>query len=110
VEAIPPMAPILTSASHRLDGQQITAFYCGDDAEAKGRVTELLADLDLDPVDAGPLTSARYIEPAGMQAVPVSMSWHMTRSPRKLYQGCWKEAGCSPRTRNGRPSGLSHLI
>jgi NAD(P)-dependent dehydrogenase (short-subunit alcohol dehydrogenase family) len=31
-----------------------------------------LADLDLDPVDAGPLTSARYIEPAGMLAVQLA--------------------------------------
>jgi predicted dinucleotide-binding enzyme len=72
VEAIPPMAPILAAVSNRLGGQQISTFYCGDDAEAKRRVARLLADLDLDPVDAGPLTSARYIEPAGMLAVQLA--------------------------------------
>jgi predicted dinucleotide-binding enzyme len=72
VEALPPMAQILASASHRLDGQQISTFYCGDDAAAKKSVARLLAELDLDPVDAGPLTSARYIEPAGMLAVQLA--------------------------------------
>lgn len=61
VEAIPPMAQILAADSRRLDGQQISAFYCGNDPAAKASVASLLRDLDLDPVDAGPLTSARYI-------------------------------------------------
>jgi 8-hydroxy-5-deazaflavin:NADPH oxidoreductase len=66
------MAAILASDSHRLGGQQLSTFYCGDDAEAKQAVARLLVDLDLDPVDAGPLTSARYIEPAGMLTVQVA--------------------------------------
>jgi predicted dinucleotide-binding enzyme len=53
VEAIPPMASILASASHRLGGPQISTFYCGDGADGKKRVAQLLADLDLDPVDVG---------------------------------------------------------
>ena len=88
VEAIPPMASILAAASHRLGGQQISTFYCGDDAEAKQRVAQLLADLDLDPIDAGPLTSARYIEPAGMLAV--QMAYGMGLGPNialKLLRG-----------------------
>src|SRR5262249_23594328 len=44
VEAIPPVAPILASDSHRLGGQQLSTFYCGDDAEAKGHVAQLLSD------------------------------------------------------------------
>jgi predicted dinucleotide-binding enzyme len=72
VEALPPMAQILASASHRLGGQQISTFYCGDDATAKKSVAGLLAELDLDAVDAGPLTSARCIEPAGMLAVQLA--------------------------------------
>jgi predicted dinucleotide-binding enzyme len=72
VEAIPPMAQILAADSRRLGGQQISTFYCGDDAGAKAIVANLLTDLDLDPVDAGPLNSARYIEPAGMLAVQLA--------------------------------------
>jgi predicted dinucleotide-binding enzyme len=72
VEAIPPMAQILAADSHRLGGQRISTFYCGDDAAAKAAVAGLLADLDLEPVDAGPLTSARFIEPAGMLVVQLA--------------------------------------
>jgi 8-hydroxy-5-deazaflavin:NADPH oxidoreductase len=80
VEAMPPMAPILASDTHRLGGQQISAFFCGEDAGAKATVAALLSDLDLDPVDAGPLTSARYIEPAGMLAV--QLAYGMGLGPR----------------------------
>jgi predicted dinucleotide-binding enzyme len=88
VEALPPMAQILAADSHRLGGQQISTFYCGADAEAKARVAQLLADLDLDPVDAGPLTSARYIEPAGM--LTVQLAYGMGLGPNvgmKLLRG-----------------------
>jgi 8-hydroxy-5-deazaflavin:NADPH oxidoreductase len=80
VEAIPPMAQILAADSRRLDGQQISTFYCGNDAAAKASVASLLRDLDLDPVDAGPLTSARYIEPAGMLCV--QLAYGMGRGPK----------------------------
>ena len=77
VEAIPPMAQILASNSRRLDGQQISAFYCGNHPAAKASVASLLRDLDLDPVDAGPLTSARYIESAGMLCVQLAYGMRM---------------------------------
>ncbi len=38
-------------------------FHCGDDAEAKERVASLAAAIGFDPVDAGPLESARLLEP-----------------------------------------------
>jgi NADPH-dependent F420 reductase len=41
-------------------------FYCGDDAAAKEIVRQLIAALGFDPVDAGPLRSARYLEPLAM--------------------------------------------
>ena len=37
--------------------------YCGDDADAKGAAAGLIRDVGFDPVDAGPLQLARYIEP-----------------------------------------------
>jgi NADPH-dependent F420 reductase len=43
--------------------QSATMFYCGDDAEAKATVRQLTVDLDLEPVDAGPLVNARFLEP-----------------------------------------------
>ena len=43
--------------------QPATMFYCGDDTEAKAIVRQLTVDLDLEPVDAGPLVNARFLEP-----------------------------------------------
>jgi predicted dinucleotide-binding enzyme len=40
-----------------------TAFYCGGNTASKQIVESILRALDLHPVDAGPLTSARYLEP-----------------------------------------------
>ena len=37
--------------------------YCGDDAKAKRVAAGLIRDAAFDPVDAGPLTIARYTEP-----------------------------------------------
>ena len=77
VEALPPMAQILAAETHRLSGEQISTFYCGNDAAAKSVVASLLRDLDLEPVDAGPLTSARFIEPAGMLNVQLAYGMGM---------------------------------
>jgi hypothetical protein len=43
-----------------------TMFYCGDDAAAKLSVRQLIEDIGFDPVDAGSLTSSRYLEPLAM--------------------------------------------
>ncbi len=77
VEALPPMAQILAAETHRLSGEQISTLYCGDDISAKAIVASLLSDLDLEPVDAGPLTSARFIEPAGMLNVQLAYGMGM---------------------------------
>jgi len=37
--------------------------YCGDDAGAKEVAARLIRDVGFDPVDAGPLRTARYTEP-----------------------------------------------
>ena len=77
VEALPPRAQILAAETPRLSGEQISTFYCGDDAAAKSVVADLLRYLDLEPVDAGPLTSARFIEPAGMLNVQLAYGMGM---------------------------------
>jgi predicted dinucleotide-binding enzyme len=37
--------------------------YCGDDDGAKGVAATLISDVGFEPADAGPLRSARYLEP-----------------------------------------------
>lgn len=46
-----------------------TALLCGDDAGAKEVVGGLLRDCGLDPLDCGPLASARWLEPVAMLMV-----------------------------------------
>ncbi len=50
-----------------------TMFYCGDDQEAKSIVRSLAAELDFDPVDAGPLKIARYLEPFAMLYIQLAV-------------------------------------
>jgi predicted dinucleotide-binding enzyme len=48
-------------------GSEIASmFICGDDADAKAVVAKLAADLGFEPVDAGPLTASRMLEPLAM--------------------------------------------
>lgn len=53
-------------ADPNFDGQPATLFFCGDDDDAKQMVRQLASDLGFEPVDAGPLANARYLEPLAM--------------------------------------------
>jgi predicted dinucleotide-binding enzyme len=53
---------ILHADSRLFGGERPTMFYCGDDVEAKKVAADLIADTDFEPVDAGPLENARYVE------------------------------------------------
>jgi len=65
VSAIPPFANALASRDLAYDAQLVpSVFVCGDDTDAKLLVTELVSDLGAHPVNAGPLSSARLVEPA----------------------------------------------
>jgi hypothetical protein len=49
-------------ADPRYVAEAATMFYAGDDAGAKQTAAKLAEDLGFDPVDAGPLANARYLE------------------------------------------------
>ncbi len=49
-----------------LEGRKAVMFICGDDDEARTRVVELSDALGFDTVDAGPLASARMLEPLAL--------------------------------------------
>jgi predicted dinucleotide-binding enzyme len=72
VEVLFPFAEILQSGSLQFGNEAATQFYCGDDAEAKEIVASLISQLGLNPVDAGSLTNARYLEPLGMLLVQLA--------------------------------------
>ena len=46
--------------------QKATMFLCGDDAQAKNIVRQLTDDVEMAPVDAGPLKNACYLESLAM--------------------------------------------
>jgi predicted dinucleotide-binding enzyme len=48
-------------------------FYCGDDAVAKPAVKQLAGELGFEPVDAGPLTQARMLEPFALLWISLAL-------------------------------------
>ena len=61
-------AEVLETGS-RFSSGAAAAFYCGDDGAAKRRVAAWLDSLGFEAVDAGPLSSARLLEPLAQLAV-----------------------------------------
>ncbi len=53
-------------------GVAASNFCCGDDDAAKAVVKQLIEDVGFEAVDAGPLTSARYLEPITMLWITMS--------------------------------------
>lgn len=47
-------------------GKPISMFICGDDPIAKELTSSLCQDIGFVPIDTGPLTSARYLEPMAL--------------------------------------------
>ena len=47
----------------KLAGATVPVYFAGDDAAAKETVKSLIQSMDFDPVDAGALRNARYLEP-----------------------------------------------
>ena len=50
-------------------GGPVSLFICGDDTDAKEKVTTLAEDLGFDVIDTGGLAMARYLEPLAMLAI-----------------------------------------
>lgn len=54
--------------------QRADGFFCGDDSGAKAVVRELIEDVELDPVDVGPLVNARLLEPLAMLWIDLAIN------------------------------------
>ena len=73
VAGIPPFADAIASGSLRYEqGLAPSVFLCGDDPAAKLIVGELIGDIQAHAVDAGPLSAARFVEPALMLLVQLA--------------------------------------
>jgi predicted dinucleotide-binding enzyme len=55
-----------------VDGPSLTAVVARDDADAKRKVQELARSIGFEPVDCGPLSAARYLEPMAMQIIALA--------------------------------------
>lgn len=56
-------------------GRAATMLYAGDDGEAKATAAGLAKDLGFDPVDAGPLVQARYLEALAWLWISMAMKF-----------------------------------
>ncbi len=61
----------------RIGDAMLTAFVAGDSVEAKEKVMSLASEIGFEPVDCGPLKSARYLEPMGMQLIQLGYGMQM---------------------------------
>jgi hypothetical protein len=59
-------AQVYASQNPKVQGKAISVFVAGDNTEAKENVEALIAKMGFDVVKAGPLRSARNIEPLAM--------------------------------------------
>jgi 8-hydroxy-5-deazaflavin:NADPH oxidoreductase len=69
VKAIPPSAALLLSDDPTVGGKPVATLLCSDDAAAKATVMPLISALPAQAVDFGPLSNARFAEPAMMVIV-----------------------------------------
>jgi 8-hydroxy-5-deazaflavin:NADPH oxidoreductase len=61
--------------------------FCGDDKLAKKIAIQLIGDVGFDPIDAGPLRTARYTEP--MALLVGQLAYDSGRGPELLYRFEW---------------------
>ena len=71
----------------RGEGNAPSLLYCGDDAPAKATAARLIRDAGFDPVDAGPLSSARYLEPFTL--LVARLAYEGERGPELAYRFEW---------------------
>jgi predicted dinucleotide-binding enzyme len=58
--------------------------YCGDDRRSKEIAVELIRDVGFDPVDAGPLSIARYTEPFAL--LVAQLAYEGNEGPELAYR------------------------
>jgi len=62
-------------------------LYAGDDVESKNTVATLIRDVGFEPVDAGPLRMARYLEPFTL--LIAQLAYEGGRGPEMAYRFEW---------------------
>ena len=70
-------AEVYHSDSRRYGTRMATMLYCGDDEKAKKSAEQLIKDVGFEPVNAGSLTVARYLEPMAMLIINLGYTMGM---------------------------------
>lgn len=70
----------------RNDVDRPSLVYCGDDANSEQVATELICDAGFDPIDAGGLRFAWYIEPHVLVA---EIAYGSSEGPQLSYRFQW---------------------
>ena len=68
----------------RRKAKRPSLVYCGDDTTAKQVATTLIRDVGFDPVDAGPLRIARYMEPFAL--LMAQLAYESDGGPELAYR------------------------
>jgi predicted dinucleotide-binding enzyme len=70
-------------------GMRADGFYCGDDIAAKMFVSNLIAEIGMDPVDVGPLRNARLLEPMALLWIDLANNrgWGRNHAFKLLRRG-----------------------
>jgi predicted dinucleotide-binding enzyme len=61
----------------KVKGEALSLFAAGDDAKAKELVLGLGRDIGFDPIDAGPLVNARWLETLGFLNIQLGFTQKM---------------------------------
>ena len=59
-------------------------LYCGDDEQAKQLAARLIRDVGFEPLDAGPLRIARYLEPFSL--LVAQLAYEGSEGPHVAYR------------------------
>ncbi len=70
-------AALMSSDSRMFGSLKPTGFFCGDDTSAKAKVSGLIEETGLEPLDVGPLMMARYLEPLAMLMINLGFNQKM---------------------------------
>ena len=70
-------AQVYEEPSRLFGSRRASMLYCGDNAEAKAVVSKLIMDVGFDPIDCGPLTAARLLEPVAMLVITLGYGMKM---------------------------------
>jgi hypothetical protein len=71
-------------AARRRTRRRPSLVYCGDDRHAKGVAATLIRDVGFDPVDAGQLRIARYLEPFSLAMA--QLAYERDQGPEVAYR------------------------